>query len=81
MRTGDDFRREVEKKLRVELFPELTEQEINSKLQVSESILGSSGKWSLGNEVSSLSPHQSTPLSVGIQNYIDERGKIRTKSL
>ena len=36
------------------LFSELSEQEIQSKLQVSESILGSSGKWSLPKEESSL---------------------------
>ncbi len=52
-RSDDDFRREVDEKLNMSLFTELTEQEIHSKLQVSESILGSSGKWSLNNEVSS----------------------------
>ena len=44
-----DFRREVDEKLNMSLFTELTEQELQSRLQVSESILGSSGKWSLTN--------------------------------
>ncbi len=41
-RTDDEFRIEVDEKLNMNLFTELTEQEIHSKLQVSESILGSS---------------------------------------
>tara|TARA_B100000586_G_scaffold232380_1_gene181716 strand:- start:557 stop:1018 length:462 start_codon:yes stop_codon:yes gene_type:complete len=36
-RSDDDFRREVDEKLNMSLFTELTEQEIHSKLQVSES--------------------------------------------
>ena len=59
---------------------ELTEQEIQSKLQVSESILGSNGKWTLGNEVSSLSKHQSTRISQGIEKFISEKQDIRNKS-
>ena len=53
-RSDDDFRREVDEKLNMNLFSELNEQELNSKLQVSESILGSSRKWSLGNENDTL---------------------------
>ncbi len=40
-RSDDEFRREVDEKLNMSLFTELTEREIQSRLQVSESILGS----------------------------------------
>ena len=95
-RTDDDFKREVEEKLKVELFPELkelTEKEINSKLQVSESILGSNRMWdvdktlvneqvSVNQEVSSLSKLQSTPISKVIEKFFDDKvsGDIRGKS-
>jgi integrase len=83
-RTDDDFRMEVDEKLKMNLFPELNEQELNSKLQVSESILGSSGKWSLDNEVvkspSNLSKHQSTCISEGIRKYMSEKFKLSSKS-
>ena len=79
-RSDDDFRREVDEKLNMNLFSELTEQEIQSKLQVSESILGSSGKWSLNNEVSSLSKHQSNSISKGIKKFISEKYKLTSKS-
>ena len=74
-RTGDDFRREVEEKLKVELFPEL-----NEKLTpvFEDSIPEPSQPYLVETP---LTPHQSTPLSVGIQNYVDERGKIRNKSI
>jgi integrase len=70
-RTDDDFRREVEENLKLELFPELQEQSttqiptVSNPSQVKEQ----------------LSTHQSTPLSVGIENYIDEKGSIRTRSI
>jgi integrase len=70
-RTDDDFRREVEENLKLELFPELQEQSttqiptVSNPSQVKEQ----------------LSTHQSTPLSVGIENYIDEKGSIRTRSV
>ena len=76
-RSDDDFRREVDEKLNMSLFTELTEQEIHSKLQVSESILGSSR--TLGNEQVtvnqevSLSKHQSTSISKGINKFISEK--------
>jgi len=79
-RSDDDFRREVDEKLNMSLFTELTEQEIHSKLQVSESILGSSGKWSLNNEVSSSSKHQSNSISEGIKKFISEKYKLTSKS-
>jgi integrase len=78
-RSDDDFKREVDEKLNMSLFTELTEHEIHSKLQVSESILGSSGKWSLRNEVSS-SKHQSNSISEGIKKFISEKYKLTSKS-
>ena len=74
-RTDDDFRREVEEKLKVELFPEL-----NEKLTpiLESNIPEPSQPYKVETP---LTQHQSTPLSIGIQNYLDERGKIRTKSL
>ena len=74
-RTDDDFRKEVEDKLKVELFPELKEKltpvienyapEPKQPYQVEQP----------------LNPHQSKPLSVVINNYVDEKGNIRTKSI
>ena len=70
-RTDDVFRREVEENLKLELFPELQEKSttqiptVSNPSQVKEQ----------------LSTHQSTPLSVGIENYIDEKGSIRTRSI
>ena len=70
-RTDDNFRREIEENLKLELFPELQEQSttqiptVSNPSQVKEQ----------------LSTHQSTPLSVGIENYIDEKGSIRTRSV
>jgi len=84
-RSDNDFKREVDEKLNLNLFPELNEQEINSKLQVSESILGSNRMWdvdrTLGNEVSSLSKHQSTSISVGIDKFVGEKSNITNKSV
>ena len=70
-RTDNDFRREVEENLKLELFPELQEQSttqiptVSNPSQVKEQ----------------LSTHQSTHLSAGIENYIDEKGSIRTRSI
>ena len=74
-RTNDDFRREVEEKLKVELFTELKE-----KLTLVIENYAPEPKQSYQVE-QPLTPHQSTPLSVGIENYIEERGKIRNKSI
>jgi hypothetical protein len=83
-RTDDDFRREVDANLNMNLFPELNELELSSKLQVSESILGSSSKWSLGKEVvksqSNLSKHQLTCISEGINKFMSEKFKLSSKS-
>lgn len=67
-RTDDDFRREVEEKLKVELFSESKEK----STPVIESI---------SPETNQLNSHQSTPLSVGIENFIDEKLSIRSKSI
>ena len=84
-RSDNDFKREVDEKLNLNLFPELNEQEINSKLQVSESILGSNRMWdvdrTLGNEESSLSKHQSTRISEGIDKFVGEKSNITNKSV
>lgn len=71
-RTDDDFRKEVEEKLKVHLSPELKEQPTPEVSSVSTTF----------SEVQKpLTSHQATLISVGIENYLDERGKIRTKSL
>ena len=74
-RTDDDFRREVEENLKLELFPELKQQ---LTPVVENYIPEPTQPYRVETP---LTPHQSTPLSVGIKNYLDERGKIRTKSL
>ena len=79
-RSDDDFRKEVDEKLNMSLFTELTEQEIQSRLQVSESILGSSGKWNLDKKVSQRSKHQSNSISKGIKKFISEKYKLTSKS-
>jgi len=70
-RTDDDFRLEVEEKLKVHLFPEFSEQTI-SRVPIEPIPI---------QQQEPLTPHQSTSLSKGIEKYIDERGSIRTKSL
>ena len=69
--TDDDFRLEVQEKLKTNLFSELVEQTIPQVPTVS--------KPSQVQE--QLSPHQSTPLSIGIENYMNEKGSIRTRSV
>ena len=71
-RTDDDFRLEVEEKLKVELFPDLKEEPTPKVTSVS----------TIPSEVAQpLTSHQSTPLSVGIENYVGEKGKIRDRSI
>ena len=74
-RTDDDFRREVEQKLKVELFPELKE-ELTPVLEsdIPEPIQPYQVQQT-------LTKHQLTPISVGIENYVDEKGKIRNRSV
>ena len=74
-RTDDDFSREVEEKLQVELFPELKEKTTPVKENFSpESIQPYQVEQH-------LTSHQSTPLSVGIENYIGEKESIRILSV
>ena len=74
-RTDDDFRLEVEEKLKVELFPEL-------KLHLTPVIENYAPEPTQPYQVEQpLTSHQSTPLSVGIENYVDEKGKIRDRSI
>ena len=76
-RTDDDFRLEVEEKLKISLFPELSNQPTQqvSTVPIPKSISTSTQKQG------TLTEHQSTLLSFGIENYVGEKGKIRTKSL
>jgi len=74
-RTDDDFRREVEENLKLELFPELQEQ---LTPVVENYIPEPTQPYRVETP---LTPHQSTPLSVGIKNYIDEKGSIRIRSI
>ena len=67
-RTDDDFKREVEEKLKVELFSELKEK--------STPIIEN-----FSPETNQLNSHQSTPLSVGIKDFIDEKLSLRPKSI
>jgi len=70
-RTDDDFRIEVEEKLKVHLFPEFAEQTISRDPIEPIPI----------QQQEPLTSHQKTPLSVGIENYIDEKGSIRIRSI
>ena len=74
-RTDDDFRREVEEKLKVELFPELKE-----KLTpvIENYIPEPSQPYQVEQHLTS---HQSTLLSVGIENYVGEKESIRILSV
>jgi len=76
-RTDDDFRLEVEEKLKISLFTELSNQPTQqvSTVPIPKSISTSTQKQE------TLTEHQSTLLSFGIENYVGEKGKIRTKSL
>ena len=78
-RTDDDFRRDVDDKLNMNLFPELTEKltpiiendphnpipEPRQPYEVEQT----------------LSPHQSTSISVGIHKFVGEKSNITKKSL
>ena len=62
---------EVEEKLKVHLFPEFSEQTISRDPIEPIPI----------QQQEPLTSHQKTPLSVGIENYIDEKGSIRIRSI
>ena len=74
-RTDDDFRLEVEEKLKISLFPELSNQ-------LSQQVLSVPTPTSTEIETSNqLTKHQNIPLSVVIEKFIDEKGSIRTTSV
>lgn len=74
-RTDDDFRREVEEKLKISLFPELSNQPTQQVLSVPTP---TSTEIETSNQ---LTKHQNIPLSVVIEKFIDEKGSIRTTSV
>ena len=74
-RTDDDFRLEVEEKLKISLFPELSNQPTQQVLSVPTP---TSTEIDTTNN---LNDHQNTPLSVVIEKYIEEKGSIRTTSV
>tara|TARA_Y100000593_G_C4295740_1_gene330601 strand:+ start:274 stop:2088 length:1815 start_codon:yes stop_codon:yes gene_type:complete len=73
----EDFKKEVENRLKLELFPDLSinpkKTEFSSVSKIKEHTNN------LSNDL--LSKHEMTPLSHCINNYINERGSIRTKSM
>ena len=74
-RTDDDFRREVDEKLNMNLFPELVGQTQSQVQQVTVN-----QEVHTDQKVSSLSKHQSTSISVGIDKFISEKYKLTSKS-
>ena len=74
-RTDDDFRLEVEEKLKISLFPELSNQPTQQVLSVATP---TSTEIETSNQ---LTKHQNIPLSVVIEKFIDEKGSIRTTSV
>ena len=78
-RSDDDFKREVDEKLNTNLFPELTEKltpiiENDPHNTVNQEV-------HTDQEVSSLSKHQSTSISVGIDKFVGEKSNITNKSV
>ena len=74
-RTDDDFRMEVDEKLKMNLFPELVGQTQSQVQQVTVN-----QEVHTDQKVSSLSKHQSTSISVGIDKFISEKYKLTSKS-
>ena len=72
-RTDDDFRIEVDEKLNMNLFTELIEQTQSQQVTVNQEV-------HTDQKVSSLSKHQSTSISVGIDKFISEKYKLTSKS-
>jgi integrase len=72
-RTDEDFRREVDEKLDMNLFPELVGQTQSQQVTVNQEV-------HTDQKVSSLSKHQSTSISVGIDKFISEKYKLTSKS-
>ena len=74
-RTDEDFRMEVDEKLDMNLFPELVGQTQSQVQQVTVN-----QEVHTDQKVSSLSKHQSTSISVGIDKFISEKYKLTSKS-
>ena len=74
-RTDEDFRREVDEKLDMNLFPELVGQTQSQVQQVTVN-----QEIHTDQKVSSLSKNQSTSISVGIDKFISEKYKLTSKS-
>ena len=74
-RSDDEFRREVDEKLNMNLFPELVGQTQSQVQQVTVN-----QEVHTDQKVSSLSKHQSTSISVGIDKFISEKYKLTSKS-
>jgi len=74
-RTDEDFRREVDEKLNMNLFTELIGQTQSQVQQVTVN-----QEVHTDQKVSSLSKHQSTSISVGIDKFISEKYKLTSKS-
>ena len=74
-RTDEDFRREVDEKLDMNLFSELVGQTQSQVQQVTVN-----QEVHTDQKVSSLSKHQSTSISVGIDKFISEKYKLTSKS-
>ena len=75
-RTDEDFRREVDEKLDMNLFPELVGQTQSQVQQVTVN-----QEVHTDQKVSSLSKHQSTRISVGIDKFVGEKSNITNKSV
>mgnify|MGYP003332692645 FL=1 len=72
-RSDDDFRKEVDEKLKMELFPELNGVTTSTQIPVNST--------PIVKDVVPLTSLQSTPISKGIELFFEDKPKdIRTKS-
>ena len=75
-RSDDDFKREVDEKLNMNLFTELIGETQSQVQQVTVN-----QEVHTDQKVSSLSKHQSTSISVGIDKFVGEKSNITNKSV
>jgi len=75
-RSDDDFKREVDEKLNTNLFTELIGETQSQVQQVTVN-----QEVHTDQKVSSLSKHQSTSISVGIDKFVGEKSNITNKSV
>lgn len=75
-RSDDDFKREVDEKLNLNLFTELIGETQSQVQQVTVN-----QEVHTDQKVSSLSKHQSTRISVGIDKFVGEKSNITNKSV